>query len=73
MTYAQSTPNVHVTGRRVVATLIDGIILGIVAGIVNALFGTKTTASGFDFTQLSTGGSFLLFVVVMVYYVLMEH
>jgi uncharacterized RDD family membrane protein YckC len=73
MTYPQSTLNVHVTGRRVVATLIDGIILGIVTGIVNALFGTKTTSSGFDFTRLSTGGSFLLFIVVMLYYVLMEH
>jgi uncharacterized RDD family membrane protein YckC len=73
MTYPQSTLNVHVTGRRVVATLIDGIILGVLGGIINSLFGTKTTSSGFEFTRLSTGGSFLLFIVVMLYYVLMEH
>jgi uncharacterized RDD family membrane protein YckC len=73
MTYPQSTLNVHVTGRRVVATLIDGIILGVLGGIINSLFGTKTTSSGFEFTRLSTGGIFLLFIVVMLYYVLMEH
>jgi uncharacterized RDD family membrane protein YckC len=72
MTYAQSTLNVHVTGRRVVATLIDGIVLGLLGGIVAQLFGTRTAASGFDFTTLSTGGSLGLFFVVLVYYVLME-
>jgi uncharacterized RDD family membrane protein YckC len=73
MTYAQSTLNVHVTGRRVVASLIDGVVLGIVAAVIKSVFGTATTSSGFNFTRLSTGGSFLLFVVVMLYYVLMEH
>jgi uncharacterized RDD family membrane protein YckC len=66
MTYAQSTLNVHVTGRRVVATLIDGIVLGFLGGTVTV--GTNTTASDLELTRLSTGGS----LVLLLYYVLME-
>jgi uncharacterized RDD family membrane protein YckC len=72
MTYVQGAPNVHVTGRRIVATIVDGILLGIVSSIFTALFGTKTTSSGFSLTRLSSGGSLLLFVVVVLYYVLLE-
>jgi uncharacterized RDD family membrane protein YckC len=72
MTYVQSVPNVHVTGRRVVATIIDGILFGIVSSILSSLFGTETTSSGFNITRLSTGGSFLLLVIVVLYYVILE-
>jgi uncharacterized RDD family membrane protein YckC len=72
MTYIQGGPNVRVTGRRVVATIIDGILFGIVSGILSSIFGTKTTSSGMDFTRLSTGGSFVLLVIVFLYYTLME-
>jgi uncharacterized RDD family membrane protein YckC len=65
-------PNVHVTGRRVVATIIDGILFGIVSSILSSFFGTKTTSSGFNITRLSTGGSFLLLVIVVLYYVILE-
>ncbi|MDT5034707.1 MAG: hypothetical protein QOC94_4878 [Actinoplanes sp.] len=72
MTYPAISPNVKVTGRRVVATLLDGVIFGIVSSIFTALFGTSSSSSGMAFTRLSTGGSALLFVVVVLYYVLME-
>jgi uncharacterized RDD family membrane protein YckC len=72
VTYAQVPGNVRVTGRRVVATIIDGIIFGIVSSILNAIFGTRTATSGFSYTSLSTGGSFVLLVLVVLYYVLME-
>jgi uncharacterized RDD family membrane protein YckC len=72
MAYTQVSGDVKVTGRRVVATIIDGIIFGIVSQILTAIFGTKTTTSGFSFTRLSTGGNFLTLVLVVLYYVLME-
>lgn len=72
MTYVQGAPNVHVTGRRIVATIVDGILLGIVSSIVTGSFGTTSTSSGFSLTSLSTGGSLLLFVVALLYFVLME-
>jgi uncharacterized RDD family membrane protein YckC len=76
MTYVESGPDVHVTGRRVVATLIDGVVLGIVYSVFRALFGTSdaTTGgnSGFDFTRLSLGGGIGWLVVVVLYYVLLE-
>jgi uncharacterized RDD family membrane protein YckC len=61
--------DIHVTGRRVVATIIDGILFGIVSSVFP---GIRTTASGFSITTLATGGSFLLLVVVVLYYVLLE-
>jgi uncharacterized RDD family membrane protein YckC len=68
MTYAQSTLNVHVTGRRVVATLIDGIVLGILGGGTVTTIGTKAADAGSQVTKISTGGTVLL----LIYYVLME-
>ena len=72
MTYGQQSLDVHVTGRRVVATIIDGIIFGVLSGILTAAFGTSTTSSGMDFTRLSSGGNFGLLVVAVLYYVLLE-
>lgn len=72
MSYVRPGLEVHVTGRRVVATIVDAILLGIISGVVAALFGTSTTSSGFDVTRLSTGGSFLLLVVAVLYYVVLE-
>ena len=72
MAYAGTSTTVKVTGRRVVATIIDGIIFGVVSGIFAQLFGTPRTSSGMNMTGLGTGGSGALFVVVVLYYVLME-
>jgi uncharacterized RDD family membrane protein YckC len=72
VTQVRSGLNVHVTGRRVVATIIDGLLFGIVSGVFAEAFGTRTTSSGFAVTRLSTGGSFLLLVVAVLYYVLLE-
>jgi uncharacterized RDD family membrane protein YckC len=72
MTYAGGSADVHVTGRRVLATFVDAIVFGVVSAILTEVSGTRTTQSSLDFTRLSTGGSFLLFAVVVLYYVLME-
>lgn len=37
--------DVKVTGRRVVATLIDGLVLGVLGSIFSALFGSTRTAT----------------------------
>lgn len=77
-TYAQQTThpqttdaNVHVTGRRVVATLIDSVIFSVVSGVLSLLFHTRPT-TGFQLVQLSSGGSVVLLVFVALYHVLLE-
>ncbi|MEV6931104.1 RDD family protein [Dactylosporangium sp. NPDC051485] len=72
MTYPSSSADVHVTGRRVVATIVDAVLLGCLGGIVAQVAGVETTASGFSSTRLSSGGSVLWFVLVVLYYVLLE-
>jgi uncharacterized RDD family membrane protein YckC len=80
MAYVQGTTagapatgaNIHVTGRRVVATIVDSIILGIVNYIVTQIFGTPTEVSGMQLTQLSPAGGVIIFLVAVAYFVLME-
>lgn len=77
-TYAQTTTtpqptdgDVHVTGRRVVATLIDSVVFSVVSGALSLLFHTHPT-TGFQLVRLSSGGSLALLVFVVLYYVLLE-
>jgi uncharacterized RDD family membrane protein YckC len=64
--------NVHVTGRRVVATIVDGVVLGIVFVVMSMLFGSSSAAGGEVNASLS-GLPFLIYlVVVFAYYILME-
>ncbi|MEV8514103.1 RDD family protein [Dactylosporangium sp. NPDC051484] len=72
MTYPSRSADVHVTGRRVVATIVDAVLLGCLGGIVARLAGVETTSSGFGFTRLSSGGSIAVFIFVLLYYVLLE-
>ncbi|MEV4350891.1 RDD family protein [Actinoplanes sp. NPDC049596] len=72
MAYVSGGPDVRVTGRRVVATIIDGIVLGVLGNILAALFGFDVVVDNRELTRLATGGNLLLFVVAALYYVLME-
>src|ERR1700749_3502199 len=74
MTHVQNAPDVHVTGRRIVATIIDGVVLGLVYSAFTAIFGSGTAdgSSSVDFTRLSTSGGAGWFVVAVLYYVLLE-
>lgn len=72
MTYASGSPEVRVTGRRVVATIIDGVLFGVVSNVFGSVFGVKKVSSGFDLTRLSAQGSVWLLVTVVLYYVLLE-
>ncbi len=64
--------NVHVTGRRVLATLVDGIVLGFVFALMSMLFGSSSAQGGQVNASLS-GLPFLIYLVlVFAYYDLME-
>ncbi len=74
-TYADAPPtvNVHVTGRRIVATIIDGVVLSVIYSIVRSVAGLpQQQHDALDLTQLSTGGNIGLLLLVVVYYVLLE-
>lgn len=72
MTYVSGSADVRVTGRRVVATIVDGILFAVLSNIFASVFGVKTASSGFDLTRLSARGSVWLLVTVVLYYVLLE-
>jgi|tagenome__1003787_1003787.scaffolds.fasta_scaffold8131588_1 hypothetical protein len=50
MTSVSEQVNVQVTGRRVVATLLDGLVLGLAYGVVAWAFGTVTTVGPYSWT-----------------------
>ncbi|XVU29224.1 RDD family protein [Actinoplanes sp. CA-054009] len=72
MAYVTGGPDVRVTGRRVVATIIDGIVLSVIGNILAGLFGFDVLVSNRDLTRLATGGNLVLFLIAALYYVLME-
>ena len=63
---------VHVTGRRVLATIVDGVVIAVVVGILSALFGTTTAAGGQVGASLSGLPALFAFVLVFGYYIFME-
>ncbi|GAA1634649.1 RDD family protein [Actinoplanes couchii] len=68
MGHPQPSLNTRVTGRRIVATIIDSIVLGV---LINVL-GVDVPTGGRDLTQLSFNGSLTVAVVVLGYYILLE-
>jgi uncharacterized RDD family membrane protein YckC len=64
--------NVHVTGRRVLATLVDGIALGFVFALMSMLFGSSSAQGGQVSGSLEGFSALVYFVVVFAYYILME-
>jgi uncharacterized RDD family membrane protein YckC len=67
-----ATMEVHVTGRRVIATIVDGIILGVVFTVLSLLFGETSASGGNVSASLGTLGTLLLTVVSLAYFILME-
>ncbi|WP_308208544.1 RDD family protein [Paractinoplanes aksuensis] len=72
MTYATGASEVRVTGRRVVATIIDGLIFGLINGALVSAFGVEGTDSGFGLTSFNNTGTVWLSVIVLLYYTLFE-
>lgn len=71
MVHLQGGVDVRVTGRRIIATILDGIVLGVVYRVLTGMFHT-TYKSDLDFTRLTSraGVGWLIFVIL--YYVLLE-
>jgi uncharacterized RDD family membrane protein YckC len=71
--------DVHVTGRRIVATIVDGLIFGALFTVMLMLFGTVTTIANvgpFDWNvstiSMPALPSLLYAVIVVLYYILLE-
>jgi uncharacterized RDD family membrane protein YckC len=64
--------NVHVTGRRVLATLADGIVLGLAFALMSMLFGSSSAQGGQVSGSLEGFSALVYFVLVFAYYILME-
>jgi hypothetical protein len=43
---APAAANVHVTGRRVLAAIVDGIVLAVIVGVISVLFGSAAVEAG---------------------------
>lgn len=64
--------DVNVTGRRVVATLVDGILLFILLMVMSALFGTSTAGDGGVDFSLTGLPALLYFLITILYYIVLE-
>lgn len=67
-----AAPNVKVTGRRILATIVDGIVFMILSFILGAIFGGNSASGGSVSVALSGISALLDFVIVVAYYVLLE-
>lgn len=73
MIYAQqSSLDVHVTRRRIFATIIDGVVLSVILNILGRILDVEVPTGSLDLTTLSFNGSALAAVVVLVYYTVFE-
>lgn len=70
---AGTREDVHVTGRRILATVVDGLLLGSLFAVMATLFGTviRTDAFGWD-ASMPALPTLAYVLLVVLYYVLME-
>ena len=65
--------DVHVTGRRIVATIIDGLIFGALFTVMSMLFGNITEVGFANWNgSMPALPSLLYAVIVVLYYILLE-
>jgi len=65
--------DVHVTGRRILATLVDGLVFGLFYIVMAMLFGTITTGGPFYWeATLPALPTVVYGVLVVLYYILLE-
>jgi uncharacterized RDD family membrane protein YckC len=64
--------DVHVTGRRVLATIVDLIVLGVLFAVLTIPFGSSTVEGAAVSGSLGTLGTLLYTVIALAYYVLLE-
>jgi len=63
---------VHVTGRRVLATIVDGVVIAVPVALMSILFGTATMVDGQASASLGGLPALFSFVLAFGYYILME-
>jgi uncharacterized RDD family membrane protein YckC len=64
--------DVHVTGRRVLAIIVDGLLLSILFWVMSMLFGSSS-AEGAQVSASMTGLPFIIYLlIVFAYFTLME-
>ncbi|HZB81514.1 MAG TPA: RDD family protein [Rubrobacteraceae bacterium] len=63
---------VHVTGRRVLATIADSIPLGVLFWLMSALFGTTSASATNVSASLNGFSTLIFFVLVFAYYTILE-
>src|SRR5215203_2040363 len=65
--------DVHVTGRRILATVVDGLVFGALFTVITALFGTITNVGFANWNgSMPALPSVLYGVIVVLYYILLE-
>lgn len=65
--------DVHVTGRRIAATAVDGLIIGSSYGFMAALFGTITDRGGLSWAASMPAAANVAYgVLVIAYYLVLE-
>jgi uncharacterized RDD family membrane protein YckC len=77
MTQAVSSPpvassDVHVTGRRILAIIVDGILLGVLFWVMSMLFGKSYAEGGAMGASLGTLGSLAYLIIAFAYFTLLE-
>jgi uncharacterized RDD family membrane protein YckC len=77
MTQAVSGPpvassDVHVTGRRILAIIVDGILLGVLFWVMSMLFGKSYAEGGAMGASLGTLGSLAYLIIAFAYFTLLE-
>ncbi len=65
--------DVHVTGRRILATIVDGLIFGALFTVMTILFGSTTSVGPANWNgSMPALPSLLYAVIIVLYYVLLE-
>jgi uncharacterized RDD family membrane protein YckC len=64
--------DVHVTGRRVLAIIVDGLVLGVLFWVLSLIFGTSSAEGGMASASLGTLGTLLYAILAFAYFTLLE-
>ena len=63
---------VHVTGRRVLSTIVDGIVLSIAFVVLSMLFGSASAEGGQVGASLSGLAALVFFILSVAYFIILE-
>src|SRR5829696_6085759 len=64
--------DVHVTGRRVLAIIVDGLLLSVLFWVMSMLFGSSSAEGAVVSASLGTLGTFGYLIIAFAYYALLE-